>query len=111
MGTSEFEKLKKESVSPSQSVSISQSQSVYEDDFGSDESENNQEKEKEDELDIEEDIDEDIEIDSASEDNVYCAKEEHAEDKKNDERITNDFNLETVSDIIINAKTEKIDFK
>merc|ERR1712048_1516191 len=87
--------------------------SEFENDFGSEDEIDEAEKE----MDIEEDIDddEDIELDLSSEDNLYCAKEDDKDDdiknkKNNDERITNDYNLESVSDIIINAKTETIDF-
>merc|ERR1712048_893321 len=85
--------------------------SEFENDFGSEDEIDEAEKE----MDIEEDIDddEDIELDLSSEDNLYCAKEDDKDDeeqnkKNDDERITNDYNLESVSDIIINQRQKRL---
>jgi len=108
--TSEFEKLKKESISPSQSAISSQTVTEYEDDFGSDDNEDNEDNNDDDtNIDdsiIEEEIDEDIDEDIDDDDNIYSAK-----DQVNDKEITKDFKLENVADIIMNVKTEKIKFQ
>jgi len=125
--TSEFEKLKKESISPSIGTE-------YDDeDFGTDEDINsniesvitkdtlniNDDDEDEDDIEIEEDIDEDIEIDEeeiesqpisndndddeiSNTDNIYSAK---------DDKLAADVKLENVADIIMDVQTQKIDFK
>jgi len=126
MQSSAFEKLKKESVSPSQSANSSQTGTgtvdEYEDDFGSEELAT---KDKEESIDIddiiEEDIDEDIEIDAESQsasqggdediDNMYAAKDEDEDEDDeaaDDLLVSKDFKLEDVADIIVDAKTQKV---
>eukprot|EP01084_Bolivina_argentea_P043594 80302_1 len=114
---SEFEKLKKESMS---AVS-SQTCTEYEDDFGSDvmekQSINNEDEEDMEIEEIEEDIDEEICEESESisvcdedtTENIYAAKD--VEEEVNDDAITKDFTLENIADIIMDVKTEKIKYQ